>query len=250
MGPDMQKEMQMCGIGSRRVRREARRKVSGVVTALVVCGGTLATPVQAASVSWNAGSGSWMTVANWLPNDVPDADDLALIGNFAFVENLAVYLDASDTIGGLEVTDGMTLSLDGERLAVLGDALVSGSNQVGAVVYRSRIWVENSGAAAPDFACDGLTIDDGGMLWMRTGSHVEVNDGLEVLHTGALSGEGLLHLKGNAFRALDNEGVINPSTGGLIIVQLGNGRVDLDGASGSGEVHAAVAQWRDRLPGG
>ena len=65
---------------------------------------------HAASVTWNAGSGSWPTGANWTGGTAPVAADTAVFGATDQTADITVTLDGNQTISGLTFGDANTLS--------------------------------------------------------------------------------------------------------------------------------------------
>ena len=100
---------------------------------------------QAAVMNWtNTSGGNWNVAANWLPNQVPSTNDIAVITNAGIY---TVTLNVNPTIAGLILgggsgtqtvaTAGRALTLNGEgavnlhgRLLLSGGA-ISGTNQIG-----------------------------------------------------------------------------------------------------------------------
>ncbi|WP_439580294.1 beta strand repeat-containing protein [Elioraea sp.] len=77
----------------------------------------IATPAGAATISWNAGTGDWFTAANWLPAEVPDGNDVALVNNGGTAQAAALSTITVQSFGfGSANTTG---------------AIVSGTGQVG-----------------------------------------------------------------------------------------------------------------------
>ena len=72
-----------------------------------VCWGAAA---NAATIQWNADSGSWPTAANWVGVAVPSGTDVALFGSNDQLYDSTITLDGNQTIAGLTFTDANTLS--------------------------------------------------------------------------------------------------------------------------------------------
>ena len=119
--------------------------VLGIATAVALFVAALS--AQAAVMNWtNTSGGNWNVAANWLPNQVPSTNDIAVITNAGIY---TVTLNVNPTIAGLIVggssgtqtvaTAGCALALNGEgsvnlhgRLLLSGGA-ISGTNQIGLV---------------------------------------------------------------------------------------------------------------------
>ena len=84
------------------------------VVYITVCGVLLLEPATGHSQlghSWNTTHGDWSTSTNWLPTDVPAANDAAHIGNLPVAQDATVTLDQNDTVAEVLITNGMSLSL-------------------------------------------------------------------------------------------------------------------------------------------
>lgn len=88
-----------------RLRRPFRVVASVAVVAIAVV-----TQAQAASVTWNTGSGSWPTGSNWIGNAAPAAADTAVFGATDQTADATITLDGNQTIAGLTFGDANTLS--------------------------------------------------------------------------------------------------------------------------------------------
>ena len=55
-----------------------------------------------ATITWNAGNGTWDTAGDWNPTDVPTYADTAVISNGSTV----TVNGESDAVGGLSITSG------------------------------------------------------------------------------------------------------------------------------------------------
>ena len=207
-----------------RLVRDASFIVAGAI--LLLAG--LATPSHAAIISWNAGDGSWYDVGNWSPNVIPDGDDVVRIGNLPGVEDSTVLLGGQLTQGydELEITDGMTLDLNGTELVSFGVMSISGENSQ--LIARPQALGPNA------FDLQGvLDIGVGGRLQLMDDVRVRVFDGSA--SSGLISGRGEIEIGSPApFR---NDGVIDPEgNGGIVMTQVGMVPIDLDGLAGNGQL--------------
>lgn len=215
-----------------------RRRGSVVHAGVLALSAALVTPAEAQNYSWNTGFNFWEIGANWTPAGPPPSNGIALIGNLPGVENETVYMSVNDTVGGLSVTDGMTLLLDGGSLNVTGNTLVSGSNTVGLEHFDS--WIRIYGWTATELYSDNLTVSDGGRVTLYEDATVFVYDTLRLDtsdHTPIFDGQGGVTLRGTG-TTLVNDGRIRPFGGTLSFTQFEDGRYDLDGQSGDGEIYS------------
>jgi hypothetical protein len=107
--------------------RKALRLALLAGTALV------AGPAGAATISWNAGIGDWFTASNWLPPEVPDNNDTALVNNGGTAQAAAGSNITVQNFGfGSANTSGVTVSGAGE----IGGNLTSsfGFGAIGSVI--------------------------------------------------------------------------------------------------------------------
>ena len=196
--------------------------------------------------SWNATDGDWSVAINWLPNGVPGTLDGAFIGASAVAENALVTLDQDDTIAVLTITDGMRLATNGNQLTVNGNSIVSGFNNApfGTFVL-SRLTVTDSGGAF-DVRTDNLTVSDNGQINLDDG--VLQIDGVLTLeddnHSGFtnLVGTGVINFTGSTGRVLINDKNIGGAATDSFhtMNQLGAGRLDLDGDTGTGRIDGSL----------
>lgn len=206
------------------------------VLALPVC------PAVGAVRSWNTDDGFWNNPVNWI-GGVPSVSDTASLGDTPAAENAFVTLDVNATVAGLTVTDGILLRTKDNHLLVNGSTLVSGENTVddgGFVVsWPSRLRMEAGGSLDTDY----LTVADGARVEMDSGL-LEVDVLLTVHDATAVHGPGTIRLRGDGAIAYVNDGGLGASADPmpLVINQLGDGRIDLDGMTGNGSVSAAVSK--------
>jgi hypothetical protein len=198
-------------------------------TLLGVLGTVLAThAASAANKHWNSADGDWSDSGAWTAVGVPGVADAVFIGTTVPAVNSWIDLDIHASIASLTVIDGMMLDSDGARLLVAGDTLISGKNSDGDFIYPSRIRVDQSPFAL-DFTTDDLTLSNEGWLEIENGATMRANGLLSIGDDSLLTGEGTIQLLGDGAVAMRVNGSIGTQGDGLTIVQLGAGRVDLDG---------------------
>jgi hypothetical protein len=201
----------------------ARRSIG----AAALAGCLLATPALAADKSWTAGDGNWFTAGNWSPIGVPAWGDDIYIGNVNGVFGSTVVLNALAVgYGHLEVTDAMTLDINGGELVSTGHAWITGAS--------SRIIVHPApGLNASDFQ---------GILHVGPNAIFELADAPVTLYgasssSGYIRGRGSIHVDSpTPFR---NNGFIQPGSNGGLSIQQGDplvDRIDLDGTTGDGRL--------------
>lgn len=196
----------------------------------------------AADISWdgNGDGTSWNDPVNWLGNVMPTSADTARIGNLAGIENDWLGLNQNDTLGGLEITDGMRLDTNGYTLTVLGNTLVSGENgPINNVVYPSTLVIDR-GAGSDDFDTDNLTVTNEGSVRLINGGILEVDNLLTVNSASRVRGGGVIDLVRGSGTVYVNNGYLDPTTDGMTINAFGTGLIDLDGTSGNGWVQASA----------
>ncbi|MFC1953606.1 PKD domain-containing protein [Chloroflexota bacterium] len=156
------------GIAARILVSSRKLGIQAVIIVALIFGlGIGAIPVQAASVSWDGGSGDglWSTPANWSGDSLPQSDDtISILGSAG-----EVVLDADFTLIGkinvigagniLRIGSGVTLTLDpvlppGQLDVVIvdnGGTLINDGVIEGAVLSPlPRINVTSSSAYTPD----------------------------------------------------------------------------------------------------
>jgi hypothetical protein len=188
----------------------------------------MATPGLAVDKSWNGGNGSWGDPANWIPFGVPTNVDEIRIGNLPGVENSTVMMAPPGTgYGLLEVSDGMTLDMNGGELVSFDEATISGQN--------SRLIVRP--------AVGGNDHDFQGELYMSNGTHMELHDGVAVRLFGDCFSNATVTGNGSIVIASEipftSGGILQPAANGGLVVQQGtsgDGSIDLD-ALGSGRMY-------------
>ncbi|MEM8680595.1 MAG: dockerin type I domain-containing protein [Planctomycetota bacterium] len=196
---------------------------------------TLAQPGHAVDRAWLAGDDNWSSAAHWNPFGVPGSTDEAFIGNMPSAEGAEVTLDQHDTVAGLHLLNLADLNTGGYGLLVQGAVTVDG----GATVFgnSSVLRVTHSPTAPRELDADDMLLTNGGVLSLSEGSVTEIDQQLIIDEQGILIGSdsSVLQLQGNFGPALINNGTIDGYfDGGLIINQLGNGRIDLDGSNEEG----------------
>lgn len=215
-----------------------RHARSMTVRALLLVAG-LTSPAFGQFRDWQTGSGVWSNNFAWSPLGVPLAGDIARIGIHAGASNSTLTLDMSDTVAGLQVTDGMTLDLGGSQLVVNGATLVSGFNAPGKSYYPSTIRVE-PGLAAAEFHAQNVSLDNSGLLLVTDGAVARIDGEATVATDGRMGGHGAFNFTSDGVRALNNNGRMSVSNGSLTLNQQGDARLDLDGTSGNGWI---MANW-------
>ncbi len=180
--------------------------------------------------SWNAANGSWSDAGKWSPIGLPGPANQVFIGNLLAAENATVHLDINAVVGTLSVIDGMRIMTHNGQLSVLGHTALSGYNTVGQFGYPSRLSIED-GPSAIDAILSSVTLSDGAWLQLMGGSALA--NGVVTVEAGsAINGTGTLSLGSNAPVALVLDGGLGPGSEGMVINQLGTGRIDLDGTVG------------------
>ncbi len=205
--------------------------------ALLLASVGLATPALADVWSWNAGNGNWMTASNWSPGSVPGLDPAVFtdirIGNLPGVQNGTVLMNQLPAFGSLNfdslsISNGMTLDMNGRELGGLtGTATLTGAGSQ--LIVRT-----SSGPNFHDFTSFDMTMGVGTLLTLADDGRLRTGF---LTSSGVISGRGTIHLQGGPGASLVNNGTIQGSVnGGLTLLQEGTGRLDLDGASGNGQL--------------
>lgn len=192
---------------------------------------------QAAVKSWDTGSGSWSTGANWSPAGAPAAGDTVFIGPHASAENALVTLNANASVASVTLNDGMTLRTANDSLTVSGATQIAGQNVVGMSTFTSRLRVEN-GVAGMDFTTDTLSLTSSGQVTLEDDSSMLVLGTATLGESTLLLGHGTVYFSKDSNPALLNDGRIEATAGGLTLFQTGAGRFDLDGTIGNGLLKA------------
>jgi hypothetical protein len=186
-------------------------------------------------LNWtNLSGGNWNTPANWSPNQVPSAEDTAVITNAGVY---TVTLNANPTLAGLVLgggsgtqtlaTAGYTLALNGPcvvgpngQMLLSGGALsgAGGINLEGLLTWRSGSIDTN---AAVTVAAGGqIAITSGGVNYAKTLYGSLTNAGVVVWQpTGALIIGGTLHNLADGVFELqaDNNSILNVGSDAVII---------------------------------
>jgi hypothetical protein len=226
--------------------RKTRAIHRSLAAALLTAAGAVS-PATANIWSWNAGNGFWMDAGNWLPNSVPAMNpgghDRVYLGDLPGVQNSTVWLNhavGSGTLGVnfLEITDGMTLDMNGRELGVFDTDIRLWDAGTRLIVRPS------AGINAYDLYTESIFVSSQSELAMMGGQVLTQ----QVLNNGLLSGWGTFTLVG-LDTPIINGGVIAPNHQGLTFVQNLAGRVDLDGLAGAGEVLMTVPFSRLTLQG-
>ena len=190
---------------------------------------------RAAIKTWNTGNGNWGAGANWSPNGAPVAGDSVLIGTDLDAANATVILNVNGAASALTIIDGMTLRTSTSSLNISGTTQISGQNIVEPSTFASRLRIEN-GVGGTDFTTENLSVSNFGRVTLENGSSALIEGVVTIGENASLSGNGSVYLSKNSGTALDNDGRLEATTGGLTIFQTAAGRVDLDGAGGQGLV--------------
>jgi len=192
----------------------------------------LAAPALAQDWHWTgAVSDQWSNPGNWLFNTLPTEQGHVKLGSLDGVENTDVELDMSETIGALDIVDGMGLWTDFRSLYVSGDTLVSGRNYTG---FGERSSTLSVGAVdGLSFRTRDLTIADEGRYWLYN-AYTRVYGTFGIDADSDFRGNGHVGLWGPD-AALVNDGLVFPGSGmGLHLTPYNGATIDLDGASGDG----------------
>lgn len=197
---------------------------------------SLATSAAAVDKHWNlGGTANWNTGGNWSPVGVPGALDAVFIGDTVAAADGWVNLNVDASIASLTITDGMTLETDLSHMGISGLLTCTGYNTDGKFGYPSRIIVRQ-GVAIFDCTVEDVFVDDGGRVDVAGGSSLRVDDYLNIGLDGVVSGEGYVFLYGNNALAMKVNGGLGAGIDGLVINQLGDGLIDLDGDAGGDHV--------------
>lgn len=218
------------------VRRHGSRLVMpGLAATLFLMTCNCGSVAKAAVKSWAAASGPWNAAGNWSPVGVPGVADDVLIGPHINASNETVTLNVDASVDSVTLTDGMTLRTSTSHLSVAGATQVSGQNIVGMSTYTTRLRIEDGGLGL-DFTTGNLSLSNFGRATLESDASMQLSGVLTIADTASLSGRGTVYLTKNSGTALDNDGQIEATAGGLTIFQTANGRIDLDGAGGQGLV--------------
>jgi hypothetical protein len=201
--------------------------------ALLISAG-LAHPVLADIYSWNTGAGTWTTAGNWTPAGMPFPLDTARIGNLAGIANDTVTLNVNATVTALTIQNGMTFRTNQRRFHTLGLTQIMGANTVASTEFPSTLRVQSDGAY-DEFTTDQLSVTTGGRLWLNGSVGVQIDTSATLQTQGKIHGSGTVTFPG-AGTVLNNDGLINVTTGGMSLIATAGGRFDLDGGNGAGDI--------------
>lgn len=206
-----------------------------VSTAVFLLFGFSSLYVDAQVRDWNSNSGSWTDASNWSPNAVPGFNDIARLGLLPVADEANVDLTADVFVGGLQLSGGVFLETNGNDVQTVLDTEVAGASSSGS---STRLEIEASSFSTRDLNNSAQTRIVGGSL----------NVSRALNNTGTLFGDGTINLSGDSGVAFSNDGSLfvqsfTNDAAHLTINQLSSGLIDLDGATGQGEV-------RTRQPGG
>lgn len=177
--------------------------------------------------SWNAAGGNWGTAGSWLPVGLPGPSNQVFIGNTAAAVNAFLTLNLNAAINTLSITDGMVLTTSGGQLIVTGATTVSGENSKGQMIWPSRLRIAD-GPANFDAIVSSITVSDEAWIEMDGGTLVATGV-VTIEETTLFGGSGTVLLGSDQPRAMIVNGVLGVGTDGLLIVQEGDGLIDLDG---------------------
>ncbi|MFM9996369.1 MAG: hypothetical protein ACKVU4_11285 [Phycisphaerales bacterium] len=202
--------------------------------ALLAAAAGLAAPAAGQTYSWTAGNGWWGNGANWTPlGPPPSLDATILIGNVAGVQNSTVLMGAgiiTVVYDHLEVSDGMTVDMNGSELVSFHEAWITGAGS--RVIARP-----GAGPNQKDFQGD-LRLGAGAFFELR--DNVEVMFGYDGWSQGTILGRGKM-VVGDLFA---NDGYIDPGNNGGLVLQSGYFEpwqtVNLDGTSGDGQLRLNI----------
>lgn len=205
------------GMTSRRAARTALASLAAVAVS------------QAADRSWNTGNGTWVTPGAWSPAGVPGVNDTVRIGNLPGVQDTTVNAAGANFVpDAIEISDGMTLDTGGTEFVGF-DLLVTISGGDSRFIVRPH-----AGVNEYDFI---------GEVHINPGATMELTNNVPIQlfwdsHSwGRIEGWGEVRV--NSFTPFNNNGVINPASGGLRFEQGWPGNhpdFDLDGSAEFGQV--------------
>ncbi len=209
-------------------RRPLALAASLVGAALLATAAGLAAPAAAQTYSWNTGNGSWGNGVNWAPFGPPADHSTIRIGNLAGVQNSTVMMGggvSAVVFDHLEITDGMTVDMNGSELQSFQEAWITGANS--RVISRPSPYIHEH-----DFRAQ-LRLGAGAYFELRDDSYVGFYAGWS---EGTILGRGHIQVV-DLFR---NDGVIDPDNNGGILLESGASpllqTINLDGNSGNGHL--------------
>jgi hypothetical protein len=242
---------------------------SFILSRILVCVAVAAlagSPANAYEITWTGNDGNdWFYLGNWSGFEfgvVPTTNDTAIInnGDSVFVtRNFA----ASDQINGLTLSGGSKLLnvptanvLEPSGYELIVDNNGSALTQLSGAGTELIIYENASGESQDGFDTDLMAVNSGATVSIGNG-RLEVDSflaganssvSLDINSGATLRGYGWVDLQASSpstFNALQNDGLIHVYGYGLagtyqvalaINVTNGNGRIDLDGSSGTGTV--------------
>lgn len=211
-------------------RRETLTRTSALVAIVGSAAAASATThARAGLKSWNAASGNWSVAGNWSPIGLPSQLDAVFIGDSAAAESDEVMLTTSVVVASLTITDGMNLVVDSPLLTCTGPLSISGLDVEDGAPYPSTLTLKN-GPSPTDAFFGSVSISDNGtfvvdhaealvqgQLWAHQASHLALG--------------GTINLASDTTPSAVLDGPVSCNPGLSRLVQLGNGRIDLDGTS-------------------
>ncbi|MCC7075839.1 MAG: hypothetical protein IT198_01810 [Acidimicrobiia bacterium] len=174
----------------------------------------------ACTITWDGGGGSanWGTAANWNPDVVPGASDVACIPEGSTVS----HASGNSTVGA--VTAEGTLTVSGGTLTIAGESSIANLN-----VSNGRLDGDADISVDTAFNWTNGTISGAGTLTVAAGA------------TGSISTGNTKYLE----RHLVNEGALTWSDGNIILHGLASGLGHLDNAGTFTVSGDDGAQWFD-----
>lgn len=204
--------------------------------AALACVAGLAQSAAAQNWHWNAGTGSWSNAGNWLGFLPPPPSANVFIGSSAPAQNATVTLDQTASVANLVITDGMTLATGPWNMSVAGTTSVSGWNTGGIAGIRSTLRL--GARDGQSLTTHDVNLSDRGWL-VVDGGLAQVSGSMDVSADSDVDGDGILSFSGAGTTLVNNGRIGGGTDGGLVLIQSGGGRYDLDGTSGDGMLYAA-----------
>ncbi|MEZ6073229.1 MAG: PEP-CTERM sorting domain-containing protein [Pirellulales bacterium] len=219
----------------------AKTRFTRLLLFAVTCLAFITRPACAVDFVWSSfgANDNWFNFENWTPYEFgpPTTFDTATIGNGdpAYVDH---DFAVNDQVNALTVSGGSDLYTNGYEAIIdnngTATTLITGAGSL--LIVAPHV----SNPALDSFDTDLMTVQNGGTVQM-IGGVLEVDSGLLLIGAGSvLFGAGSIDLEavlGAATTVLGNDGVLQANNGTLDIdVTSANGRVDLDGSTGLGEV--------------
>ena len=176
--------------------------------------------------------GNWNSVFSWSPAGSPGAANPVIIGTVAGTEGARITVDTIEAAQSLQVLQGALVRIEtsGGLLAVDGVTTIGGAhNGLG-----SRIVVQSN--AGTHFQTDQLVVEMSGLFSSTNRANINILDRIQIDPGGVVDANGTVHFFDDVGAALINNGILRSRPNGLVLNQLGNSRVDLDGTTGNGVI--------------